>query len=325
MRSRSLDLLVRERRVRPPDIEAERGGTLDERAAGPAEPDDAEPCSAKPAQLAGRAPVPAPGAHVAVEHDDASEQGEDERERVVGDLLDAIVGHVADPDAAPLGLADVQMVEADAAGRDHAQRRQPLEVDRPHLRLGADEQSDDVVPGPRLATFFDGHAGSGQKGANPLGVVDVVTHDDARLGSYGHPPEVTITARGPSATVHEKEIEIRWNDLDPYGHVNHAVFLTYLEEVRDEWLSGLVGEEALGYVVARVEIDYRRELTQSDDRVTARIRLDSLGTSSVRTLEEIVGGDGATAAEAKAVLVACDAEHRPRPLTEVERAALAGA
>jgi acyl-CoA thioester hydrolase len=125
--------------------------------------------------------------------------------------------------------------------------------------------------------------------------------------------------------VHEKEIEIRWNDLDPYGHVNHAVFLTYLEEVRDEWLSGLVGEEALGYVVARVEIDYRRELTQSDDRVTARIRLDSLGTSSVRTLEEIVGGDGATAAEAKAVLVACDAEHRPRPLTEVERAALAGA
>ena len=30
--------------------------------------------------------------------------------------------------------------------------------------------------------------------------------------------------------MHEKEIEIRWRDLDPYGHVNHAVFLTYLEE-----------------------------------------------------------------------------------------------
>jgi acyl-CoA thioester hydrolase len=124
--------------------------------------------------------------------------------------------------------------------------------------------------------------------------------------------------------VHEKEIEIRWNDLDPYGHVNHAVFLTYLEEVRDEWLSGLVGDDALGYVVARVEIDYRRELTHQDDRVTARIRLDSLGTSSVRTLEELVVGDGETAAEAKTVLVACDAEHRPRALTDMERAALAG-
>ncbi|HXV56997.1 MAG TPA: thioesterase family protein [Gaiellaceae bacterium] len=125
--------------------------------------------------------------------------------------------------------------------------------------------------------------------------------------------------------MHEKEIEIRWRDLDPYGHVNHAVFLTYLEEVRDEWLARAVGEDALGYVVARVEIDYRRELVQADDRVLARIRLDALGTSSVRTLEELVTVAGETAAEARAVLVTCDAEHRPRPLTEDERAALAAA
>jgi acyl-CoA thioester hydrolase len=122
--------------------------------------------------------------------------------------------------------------------------------------------------------------------------------------------------------VHEKEIEIRWRDLDPYGHVNHAVFLTYLEEVRDEWLISAVGDDALGYVVARVEIDYRRELTQKDDRVVARIRLDSLGTSSVRTVEELVVKDGDLAAEAKAVLVACDDQHRPRPLTDDERAVL---
>ncbi len=122
--------------------------------------------------------------------------------------------------------------------------------------------------------------------------------------------------------MHEKEIEIRWRDLDPYGHVNHAVFLTYLEEVRDEWLIAAVGEDALGYVVARVEIDFRRELTQRDDRITARIRLDSLGTSSVRTFEELVLRGGEIAAEARAVLVACDEEHRPRPLTDDERAVL---
>jgi len=123
--------------------------------------------------------------------------------------------------------------------------------------------------------------------------------------------------------VHEKEIEIRWRDLDPYGHVNHAVFLTYLEEVRDEWLMTAVGDDALGYVVARVEIDYRRELTQKDDRVVARIRLDSLGTSSVRTVEELVVSDSMElAAEAKAVLVACGENHRPRPLTDDERAVL---
>jgi acyl-CoA thioester hydrolase len=123
--------------------------------------------------------------------------------------------------------------------------------------------------------------------------------------------------------VHEKEIEIRWRDLDPYGHVNHAVFLTYLEEVRDEWLMTAVGDDALGYVVARVEVDYRRELTQKDDRVVARIRLDSLGTSSVRTVEELVVSESRElAADAKAVLVACDEQRRPRPLTDDERAVL---
>ena len=123
--------------------------------------------------------------------------------------------------------------------------------------------------------------------------------------------------------MHEKEIEIRWRDLDPYGHVNHAVFLTYLEEVRDEWLMTAVGDDALGYVVARVEVDYRRELTQKDDRVVARIRLDSLGTSSVRTVEELVVSESRElAADAKAVLVACDEQRRPRPLTDDERAVL---
>lgn len=123
--------------------------------------------------------------------------------------------------------------------------------------------------------------------------------------------------------MHEKEIEIRWRDLDAYGHVNHAVYLTYLEEVRDEWLEAAVGGAALHYVVARVEIDYRRELTLADDRILARCSLDGLGTSSVRTREELVVANGDVATEAAAVLVARDAESlRSRPLTDEERAAL---
>jgi acyl-CoA thioester hydrolase len=123
--------------------------------------------------------------------------------------------------------------------------------------------------------------------------------------------------------VHEKELEIRWRDLDAYGHVNHAVYLTYLEEARDEWLEGAVGGAALHYVVARVEIDYRRELTLADDRVVARCRLDGLGTSSVRTREQLLLLGGEVVTEAAAVLVARDAESlRPRPLTDDERAAL---
>src|SRR5262249_61456425 len=59
---------------------------------------------------------------------------------------------------------------------------------------------------------------------------------------------------------HSKRIEIRWRDLDVYGHVNHVVYLTYLQEARDEWLGRVLGDpkDVCNYVVARVEIDYRR-------------------------------------------------------------------
>ncbi len=109
---------------------------------------------------------------------------------------------------------------------------------------------------------------------------------------------------------HEKEIEIRWRDLDAFGHVNHIVFLTYLEEVRDEWLGRVLADPALvwGYVIARVEIDYRRELTLEDDVIVARCSLERLGTKSAVTSESIATRGGETAAEAKAVLVARDAE-----------------
>jgi len=124
---------------------------------------------------------------------------------------------------------------------------------------------------------------------------------------------------------HEKEIEIRWRDLDVYGHVNHVVFLTYLEEARDEWLGRTLGDPAQvwDYVVARVAIDYKRELSLADDSVIARCRLESIGTSSLRTFEEVVTRDGEVSAAAEAVLVARDPETgRSRPLTDAERTAL---
>jgi acyl-CoA thioester hydrolase len=125
--------------------------------------------------------------------------------------------------------------------------------------------------------------------------------------------------------VHEKQIEIRWRDQDAYGHVNNAVYLTYLEEVRDEWLERTLGDsgDAWGYVTARVAIDFRRELTQDDEAIVARLWLTRIGTSSVTTREEIVTVGGELAAEAEAVLVARDTETgRSRPLSEAERAAL---
>ena len=125
--------------------------------------------------------------------------------------------------------------------------------------------------------------------------------------------------------MHEKRIEIRWRDCDMLAHVNNAVYLTYLEEVRDEWLERALGSdgELWDFVLARVAIDFRRELRQEHVEVVARCRLGGVGTSSVRTDEQLLTTDGELAAEAEAVLVARDRQSGvSRPLTPRERAAL---
>ena len=79
----------------------------------------------------------------------------------------------------------------------------------------------------------------------------------------------------------ELPMRIRWRDVDSYGHVNNAVYLTYLEEARDRWV-----EETLpgtNFVIVRIAIDYRRELALADEEVTVTCRGIGYGTSSIRT------------------------------------------
>jgi acyl-CoA thioester hydrolase len=124
----------------------------------------------------------------------------------------------------------------------------------------------------------------------------------------------------------EIRLQIRWRDMDAYGHVNNAVYLTYLEEARDAWVQqvlGPVADDVWHFVLARVAIDYRNELKQSDREVVVRCGLESIGRSSIRTREEILRPDGTLSAEAASVIVPRDpATGRSRPLTEAERAAL---
>ena len=122
----------------------------------------------------------------------------------------------------------------------------------------------------------------------------------------------------------ERTVAIRWRDMDAYGHVNNAVYLTYLEEARDAWVQEMLGTvtDTWHFVLARVAIDYKQELTQDDERVLVRCSLASMGRASIRTREEIVRRDGSLSAVAESVIVPRDpATLRSRPLTADERAA----
>jgi acyl-CoA thioester hydrolase len=116
----------------------------------------------------------------------------------------------------------------------------------------------------------------------------------------------------------EVPIHIRWRDVDSYGHVNNAVYLTYLEEARDRWAETTL--PGTNFVIVRIAIDYRRELSLEDEDVVVMCRGLGYGSSSIRTAERVVAKAGWVAAEAESVIVAHDdASRRARPLTDDER------
>ena len=123
----------------------------------------------------------------------------------------------------------------------------------------------------------------------------------------------------------EHQVDVRWRDTDAIGHVNHVVFLTYLEEARDALYARVLGSEPI-YVVARLEIDFRAEVRHADRRVSVRIEVERVGTTSLTTRETIVGPSGQPVAEARVITVRWDADRRePVPFSDAERARLAEA
>ena len=106
-----------------------------------------------------------------------------------------------------------------------------------------------------------------------------------------------------------KRVEIRWRDLDGFLHVNNAVYLTYLEEARDEYYMGLLDHDTVDRMVLRhTSVDYQRALGQADEHVDVELRVVKVGSSSVTTRETIRSvATGDIAAVAESVMVHCDA------------------
>ena len=124
----------------------------------------------------------------------------------------------------------------------------------------------------------------------------------------------------------EVPVTVRWRDFDALGHVNNAVFLTFLETGRDRFFHALVGETFLDLVLVRLEIDFKAEIPMGTDEVLVSCRATGIGRTSMRTQEQILLPGGVVAALSETVIVARDAATRSsRPWTEEERAILEGA
>ncbi|GAB1335673.1 thioesterase family protein [Streptomyces sp. E-15] len=112
---------------------------------------------------------------------------------------------------------------------------------------------------------------------------------------------------------------LRWADMDAYGHVNNVVFLRYLEEARIDFLFRPDKDFQQGSVVARHEIDYKRQLVHRHEPVDIELWVTEIRAASFTLAYEVKDGD-LVYVRASTVIVPFDFEgQRPRRITAEER------
>jgi len=118
---------------------------------------------------------------------------------------------------------------------------------------------------------------------------------------------------------------VRFRDCDAMGHVNHAVYFTYLEQCRLTFWRELTGTPSphTRVIIARAECDYRAP-AHFGDELEVRLNVGEVGRSSFTLVYEVVqAGSDRLVAGGKTVMVSYDyAAGASVPLPAATRALL---
>ena len=124
-----------------------------------------------------------------------------------------------------------------------------------------------------------------------------------------------------------RPLQVRWEDIDIYGHVNNVVYLSYFDTAVNGWYvdEGLldVGRSAQVFLVVETGAQYFREI-RFGEAVSCGIRVERLGTSSVTYDLALFAGEDTACARGRYVHVLVDERtRRPVPIEGPTRARLA--
>jgi acyl-CoA thioester hydrolase len=105
------------------------------------------------------------------------------------------------------------------------------------------------------------------------------------------------------------ELRVAWGDMDAFRHVNNTVYLRWFESARIAYFEriGLVAYDAVGPILARATIDFRKPVAYPDT-VDVAATIARLGTTSfeMRYRATSRAHDGAVVAEGDSVIVLLD-------------------
>lgn len=122
---------------------------------------------------------------------------------------------------------------------------------------------------------------------------------------------------------HETTIHIRFRDLDPLRHVNNAVFNTYFEEARIQFIQAVPElrksmKEGFSFVLAHLDLKYIKPVEYGESLVIGS-SLKSIGNSSVVGIQGLFSNNDTLKAVAETTGVWYDVnKKRPARLPDIE-------
>jgi acyl-CoA thioester hydrolase len=126
----------------------------------------------------------------------------------------------------------------------------------------------------------------------------------------------------PTDYVFRHRLSVRFRDCDGMGHVNHAVYFTYLEQCRLTFWRQLTGAPSphTRVIIARAECDYKAPAVFGDE-LEIGLNVVAIGRSSFTLSYDIVHAEtGRAMASGKTVMVSYDYEAgKPTPLPSSTR------
>ena len=126
-------------------------------------------------------------------------------------------------------------------------------------------------------------------------------------------------------SMYATEIDVRFRDIDAMGHVNNAVYATYVEQARTEYFRDVLDADLsrVSTVLASISFDFRRPVELTDGAVAVELDVAELGRSSV-TMSHELRVDEELVAEGEATLVSLDPDSgEPAPIPPAFREGMA--
>ena len=102
-----------------------------------------------------------------------------------------------------------------------------------------------------------------------------------------------MTEKGDKGFHHVMPLQIRFNDVDKFGHVNNTVYFQFYDTTKTDYFASVckgVEWERVAIVVVKIEAEFVAQI-KADNRIAGRTRVVKIGNKSFHLEQDVIDID----------------------------------